>query len=148
MGLNEHYFSYATSTMTVSTDDVLLAYVYLDPVNLPREIMLQWNDGNSWEHRAFWGTDLITYGRDGTAGRRSMGELPPAGHWFALQVPASQVGLAGTTVSGLAFSQYDGLATWDYAGAYPTSITNAATGTNALPTTLPPQRFFKILMLP
>jgi hypothetical protein len=141
-GLYQHYFSSATATMTVSTDDVLFAYVYLDPVNLPSEIMLQWNDGNSWEHRAFWGTDLITYGVHDTPARLSMGALPLAGHWFALQVPASQVGLAGRTVSGLAFSQYDGRATWDYAGKYSTSITGTP------PTTVPSQRFYKILMQP
>ena len=30
------------------------ANVYLDPANVPTELMLQWNDG-TWEHRAYWG---------------------------------------------------------------------------------------------
>src|SRR5262249_32608940 len=90
-------------------------------------IMLQWNDG-SWEHRAFWGADNIDYGTSGTAGRAYMGGLPTAGQWVLLQVPASQVGLEGSTVSGMAFSQYYGSATWDYAGKA------AAVVTNALPT--------------
>jgi hypothetical protein len=33
-----------------------------------------------------------------------------------LQVSASQVGLEGTTVSGMSFSLYNGRATWDAAG--------------------------------
>ena len=39
----------------------LFAYVYLDPANPPSEVMLQWNDG-SWEHRAYWGANLIGVG--------------------------------------------------------------------------------------
>src|SRR5262249_20267942 len=52
--LHQHYFDWATATLAVQTGDVLVAYVYLDPTNLPAELMLQWNDG-SWEHRAYWG---------------------------------------------------------------------------------------------
>src|SRR5262249_19193520 len=112
-GLHQHFFTSAAQTLTVNTGDVLFAYVNIDPNNLPSEIMLQWNDG-SWEHRAFWGADNIDYGTSGTAGRAYMGGLPTAGQWVLLQVPASQVGLEGSTVSGMAFSQYYGSATWDY----------------------------------
>ena len=93
-----------------------MAYVYIDPANVPGEIMLQWNDG-TWEHRAYWGANLITsWGVDGTNSRRFMGPLPPAGQWVRLEVPASLVGLEGRTLNGLAFSMYGGRATWDRAG--------------------------------
>jgi hypothetical protein len=114
-GLHQHYFTSATQTLSVSTGDSLFAAVYLDPTNPPREIMLQWYDG-SWEHRAFWGANLVTYGVSGTTSRTNMGALPNLGQWVLLQIPASQVGLEGSTVSGMAFSQMDGRATWDYAG--------------------------------
>src|SRR5262245_53412953 len=78
--------------------------------------MLQWNDGSSWKHRAYWGANLITYGSDNTAGRRAMGPRPAVGQWVQLTVPASLVGLEGKTVSGMAFSLYGGRATWDKAG--------------------------------
>ena len=45
--------------------------------------MLQWNDG-SWEHRAYWGANTISYGSDGTASRHYMGPLPAAGQWARL----------------------------------------------------------------
>ena len=38
----------------------------------PKQIMIQFHNGN-WEHRAFWGQNLIPYGIDGTTGRRRMG---------------------------------------------------------------------------
>src|SRR5437773_419033 len=115
LGLHQHFFSSATSTLSVNTGEVLFAYVYLDPANLPSEVMLQWNDG-TWEHRAYWGANNIIYGIDGTSTRRYMGALPPAGQWVRLEVFASEVGLEGSTLNGMAFSQYDGRATWDYAG--------------------------------
>ena len=139
-GLHQHYFTSASQTLAIGSGDTLFAAVYLDPNNPPSEIMLQWNDG-SWEHRAFWGANAITYGTLGTASRANMGALPPAGQWVLLQVPASQVGLEGSTVSGLSFSQVDGGATWDYAGKMaaggsvsPPSSSSGGTSTNSTTT--------------
>jgi hypothetical protein len=114
-GLHQHYFYGATGQLTVNLGDVLFAYIYLTPASLPSEVMLQWNDG-SWEHRAYWGANAITYGADGTAGRFYMGPMPPMGQWVRLAVPASAVGLEGRVLSGMAFTLFDGQATWDYAG--------------------------------
>ena len=77
--------------------------------------MLQWNDGN-WEHRAYWGENLIQMGTDGTASRQFAGPLPPAGTWVRLEVPAALVGLEGRVVNGMAFTLFDGRATWGQAG--------------------------------
>jgi hypothetical protein len=134
-GMHQHYFTGATQTLTVNTGDVLYAYVYLDPANLPSEIVLQWNDG-TWEHRAFWGADNIAYGTPGTPGHVSMGPLPTAGQWTLLQVPAIRVGLEGSTLSGMAFSQFDGRATWDNAGKSSAVITPPPGGGG--PTNNPP----------
>lgn len=114
-GLHEHYFDNATATLDISAGDMLFAYVYLDPVNVPSELILMWNDG-TWEHRAYWGANTISYGNNGTASRRYMGGMPAAGQWVRLEVPASQVGLEGRTIKGMGFSLYGGRATWDYAG--------------------------------
>src|SRR4029453_3585498 len=77
-GLPQHHFQGAATTLSISVGDRLFAHVYLDPVHKPREVMLQWNDG-SWEHRAYWGENLINFGTDGTVTRQFMGNLPPAG---------------------------------------------------------------------
>jgi hypothetical protein len=62
-GLHQHTFTGATATLNVAVGDSLFAYVYLDPANPPSEVMLQWNDG-TWEHRAYWGANLIGFGTD------------------------------------------------------------------------------------
>ena len=98
-GLHQHYFYNATATLSVAVGDTLFAYVYLDPANPPSEVMLQWNDG-SWEHRAYWGANLIGWGTDGTVSRRYMGPLPAAGQWVRLAVPASAGGAGGTHAQG------------------------------------------------
>ena len=117
-GLHQHFFTGATATLSVSTNDTLFSYVFLDPTNPPSGVMLQWNDG-TWEHRAYWGVNKILYGTTGTNSRRYMGALPPAGQWVRLTVSASQVGLQGSTLNGLAFTCLGGRATWDHAGTGP-----------------------------
>jgi hypothetical protein len=115
-GVHEIWFSGASGTMQVAAGDTLNAWVYLDPANPPSEIMLGWNDGSSWEHRAYWGANAITYGASGTAGRYYAGTLPAAGQWVKLSIPASAVGLEGATVSGLDLALYNGRASWDAIG--------------------------------
>src|SRR5580658_628281 len=93
-GLHEHFFNYATAPLTIGASDVLFTYVYIDPTNPPSELMLSWNT-DSWEHRAYWGANDITYGTDGTVSRQYMGPVPAAGQWVRLEVPASAVGTEG-----------------------------------------------------
>ncbi|OAI46463.1 hypothetical protein AYO44_11295 [Planctomycetaceae bacterium SCGC AG-212-F19] len=80
-GEHQHFFYNASSPLPGNTGDKLFAYVYLDPANVPSEIMLQWHSNGSWD-------------KDGTVSRRYMGALPAAGGWVRLEVPASR-GVAG-----------------------------------------------------
>ena len=114
-GMHQHLFEGAAAPLPISVGDTLFAYVHVDPVHTPRQIMLQWNDG-TWEHRASWGEDLIGFGTADTDSRRPMGPLPPAGRWVRLDVPAGAVGLEGRAVHGMAFTLFDGRATWGPAG--------------------------------
>jgi Protein of unknown function (DUF1553)/Protein of unknown function (DUF1549)/Planctomycete cytochrome C len=112
----QHFFTGATNPIVVGSSDRLYAYVYLDPQNPPKTIMLQWNDG-SWEHRIRYGDNLIPYGEKGTPAHIHMGNLPPLGQWVRLEVPAATVGFAeGTKITGMAFTQYGGTVYWDQAG--------------------------------
>jgi mono/diheme cytochrome c family protein len=115
-GLSQHFFTGADPGLRVGEGDKLFAYVYLDPANPPKEIMLQWNDG-SWEHRVAWGDDVIPWGAAGTPSRVLAGALPKTGEWVRLEVDAAQVGLQpGATINGWAFTQHDGTCFWDKAG--------------------------------
>lgn len=118
--------------MVVGPNDMLMAYVYLDPSNPPSEVMLQWNDG-TWLHRAYWGANNILLGTDGTNERRYMGALPAVGQWVRLQVPANYVGLGSQPVNGISFVLYDGRAWWDHAG----KVANGAPGPTPTPTPTP-----------
>lgn len=114
-GINQHYFLDATDTMEVGIGSVIYTHIYLDPESPPRQIMLQWNDG-SWEHRAYWGENLIDWGVNDTNSRRRIGDIPPVGEWVKLEIPAGLVGLENGMVSGMAFALYDGSAAWDMTG--------------------------------
>ncbi|MBI1904221.1 MAG: PSD1 domain-containing protein [Planctomycetia bacterium] len=115
-GLSQHFFTGAAPGLKIGEGDKLFAYVYLDPKNPPKEIMLQFNDG-AWEHRAYWGEDVIPWGNGGSPSRLPLGALPKAGEWVRLEVEAAKLGLApGAVLNGWAFTQHDGTVYWDKAG--------------------------------
>jgi len=116
-GEHQHYFRGATETLKVAAGDRLYCWVHLDPDNPPSTLMFQWLSGN-WEHRAYWGDNLIGWGQDGTASRLRMGDLPTAGEWVRLEVPAASVGLGNAAIiNGMAFTLYGGRAAYATTGA-------------------------------
>ena len=115
-GLSQHVFDSATSRLKIGHGARLFAHVYLDPQDPPKTVMLQFNDGN-WEHRAYWGDDLVPWGVGGKQNHLSMGPLPKAGEWVRLEVEAGLVGLTpGAELNGWSFDQHSGTCYWDAAG--------------------------------
>ncbi len=107
-GRHEHSFGSATATIAPAAGESLYTWVYLDPDHPPRELMLQWRSGGSFEHRAYWGENLIPFGNDGGPSRLRIGDLPQIGQWMRLEVPAAAVGLEEQAIDGIAFTLFDG----------------------------------------
>jgi hypothetical protein len=116
-GLHQVHFSKCAQPLTIQPGDKLFAYVYLDPDDPPKSIMLQYHT-EGWQNRANWGDpDAIGYGTKGTTEKVQVGDLPEKGKWVRLEVRASRLGLRpGTKITGMAFTQFDGTAYWDKAG--------------------------------
>ncbi|MGE4620038.1 MAG: DUF1549 and DUF1553 domain-containing protein, partial [Planctomycetota bacterium] len=115
----QHFFDGASSTRTIHEGDRFYAWIWIDEKTPTPSVMLQLNSNNSWEHRAFWGEDLINFGGIGKdiVGHRPMGSLPVTGQWVRLEVDAAHLGLAaGAVIDGFAFTQFGGKAYWDDAG--------------------------------
>ncbi len=91
--------------------------------------MLQWNIGGSWEHRAFWGWDLIAWGTPGNvapprrraAGRRAAGCGCRSRRGESASPPAQPI-------AGMAFTLFDGCAAFGAAGAVRITSGTDATG--------------------
>ncbi|HEY7310093.1 MAG TPA: hypothetical protein VH643_12095 [Gemmataceae bacterium] len=115
VGTHRHSFQGAPAGHVVGTGDILFAYVYVPAKHAPETIMLQWHDGENWEHSAYWGADRIEKFIAG-ATRRHVGALPSAGRWMRLEVPASQVGLEGKSIRGMSFLLHGGQCYWGRAG--------------------------------
>jgi hypothetical protein len=119
-GFHQNFFEESAKPIVVGAGDRVFAYVYLDPASPPKEVMLQFNvtgNGQGWEHRAFWGADVIGGGTLGSASRFRVGERPEPGKWVRLEADAASLGLApGTAVHGMAFSAHDGTVYFDKAG--------------------------------
>ncbi|HEU4889508.1 MAG TPA: hypothetical protein VFV49_16605 [Thermoanaerobaculia bacterium] len=115
-GMRQHCFTGATTGMALGANDVIVTYVLIDPCNPPRQVMLQFHDGTSWNRRAYWGENLNDWGADSSVERRRMGPLPETGKWVRLEVPVSSMQMTGMTVKGMTFTIYDGQAWFDRPG--------------------------------
>ena len=130
-GEHQHYFSGA-SPLAVQALDTLYCYVYLDPLNPPQQVMLQWRaaDGTTWSHRAYWGP-ANSIGWPAVAMSAS---LPATDRWVRLEVPASVVDLGGRNIDGMAFTLFGGRAYWDRAGvSHPIDLSDLPPAVNAGP---------------
>ncbi|NOS69784.1 MAG: DUF1553 domain-containing protein [Verrucomicrobia bacterium] len=116
-GLAQDFFTQAIQPLIVGNGDKLFAYVYLDPANPPKTIMLQYHTSD-WLYRANWGDeDVIPWGSKGTASKLLMGPLPKTGEWVRLEIDAARLELKpGTKIDGMAFTQFGGTVYWDHAG--------------------------------
>jgi hypothetical protein len=113
-------FQAATHLLPIHVGDTLFIYVWLDPSDPPRAIMLQFHDGNAWHHRAYWGEDLcIAKGEPDAPHHRHRGALPRPGTWTRLEIPVEAVGFTpGTKITGLSINQFDGTAYYDKPGLH------------------------------
>jgi hypothetical protein len=139
-GLHQHTFTDATARLTPRSGRDIFAWVYLDPDNPPQTLMLQWHTGGtgtagSWEHRAYWGANLINLGSDGTPSRLQIDdEIPTPGRWIRLAVDAARVGLsAQTPVDGMAFTLFGGRAAYGATGTPNSDGVDEAWFSGALP---------------
>jgi hypothetical protein len=129
-GHHEHYFVDAPQKLPLSEGDQISAWIFIDKDFPPSEVMLQFFDGQSWEHRAYWGDNLINLGTDGTPSRLRIGDVPPWGGWRHLRIPASSLGLVGKQLSGMAFTLFNGRAAWDRVGKLSSTWTQPGSSPN------------------
>jgi hypothetical protein len=129
-GTIQHIVKAGGRQMRMVKGDILFAYAWLDPEDPPRQLMLQFRSGGDWDHRAWWGEDLIESGQGKEAGaHHRTGDLPAAGQWIRLEVPAAAVDLEpGDKVTELAFTQFGGTVLWDLTGRHTTDPAAAVFG--------------------
>ncbi|MDB6175785.1 MAG: hypothetical protein JWL59_5096 [Chthoniobacteraceae bacterium] len=118
-GITQNYFEGAEKPFPAPSNGKIFAYVWLDPADPPKAIMLQWHGDGNWNWRANWGDkDAITFGQAGTPAKLQIGELPKPGEWVRLEVSVEDLKLKpGAKFDGLAFTQFGGTVYWDHSGA-------------------------------
>jgi hypothetical protein len=116
-GLHQVYFGKGVEPLTIGGGDKLFAYVYIDPTNSPKALMLEFHT-DEWRNRANWGdADVIKHGEKDSPEKTQIGALPEKGKWVRLEVKAADIGLRPRTkLTGISFTQFDGTAYWDKAG--------------------------------
>ncbi|MGQ0644795.1 MAG: OmpL47-type beta-barrel domain-containing protein [Elusimicrobiota bacterium] len=100
-------------SLLVKADESIIQYVYMSPGT--QQIMLQfYTDRGNGDHRVYWGANILqTGGIEGTSSLYRMGDLPPAGRWVRLKIPAAAIKLEGKTIKGILFGAHGGRVWWD-----------------------------------
>ena len=114
-GLAPRAIGDAVGPSSVSKDQgrALRQWVYLDPARPAQEIMLQVHSPTEgWNHRVYWGSDLIGFGEPNSTQRWPLGALPQPGQWAQLVIPISCLGIDNQLIDALSFVVHDGTAYW------------------------------------
>jgi hypothetical protein len=116
-GLHQYQFANVLKPLFLSPEDKLFIYVYLDPKDPPKSIMLQYDDG-SWEHRVYWGADkCLLAGTAKGPQHFHAGPLPPAGQWTRLEIETAELNLRpDRRIGGMGLVQFSGKAYYDKPG--------------------------------
>ncbi len=112
-GLHSHSFK-TPIPVTLKKDSVIEQFVYLDPDNPPKGIMLKLItlDGEKvdfyWEAEEEVFVDTVEYME-----AWYMGFLPEPGSWQTLVININELEIAPVELIGISFISYDGRAYWD-----------------------------------
>lgn len=108
--------SYKSNPIEIPKNSVIEQYVYLDPNEIPKGIMLKFNvenGANDGEVGVYWEgeEEIFVYNNDEPM--LYYGVLPNAGKWEKLEVYSEDLGLEGVKLIGISFVAYGGKANWD-----------------------------------
>lgn len=114
-GLAQDVFTEIKEPVELSPQGTFSVSVKLDPANLPKAVMVQFNVNGQWSHRAVWGdAEAIPYGTLGTPERVKAGDLPRAGEWATLSFDLGKFQIKPEMkITGFAFTQFGGKVGWD-----------------------------------
>jgi hypothetical protein len=130
-GVHQHHFVGASTHIpavgTFNADDLICFDGFATSGQSPSEVMIQFFAGGTWDHRAYWGPNLIgppsglppeptpptpQSPANFRAGQYALPNGGLAGTWQPYCVWASSINLGGQFAAGLAFTLWDGSLYW------------------------------------
>ncbi|MDP3786023.1 MAG: hypothetical protein Q8R05_00480 [Candidatus Omnitrophota bacterium] len=108
--------SYRTKPVIIPKNSVIEQYIYLDPNDMPKGIMLKFrfeNDGKEDEIGIYREGEEEVFMFNNDEPMLYDGTLPNAGKWEKLQIYCDDLGLVGAKLTGISFVTYGGRAYWD-----------------------------------
>ena len=107
-GAHDHCFTITSVWFGSPTANMCNLLVYVDPINPPREVMVQMMDGKTWNQCFAWGENLlvpIAGPAKKISNNRPLAQTIPFGVWARLDFPGN---LSAPSFKGINFTIYDG----------------------------------------
>lgn len=123
-GIHQHSFTGRNlpSSGTFNSNDKICVDGFVSNTGnqTPSQVMMEFyapNGGGEWEHRAYWGANIIGpawYGASGAGNVQVSSNATPngIGRWTPYCVTASSIGMGGKSASGMRFTLSNGSMWW------------------------------------
>lgn len=113
-GMYSHSFKFSTP-IHIKEGSKILQYVYLDPQNPPKGVILKFKLKTDEEVGVYWegSEEAVTNSISDEELLWYQGELPKKGEWIKLEVPAEEAEIENEDIVGISYCAMDGKINWD-----------------------------------
>lgn len=106
----KYHYTSIIPALKAKQKDIVYQYLFLDPNNVPEEIVVEIQIDKRRSYYFSWGSDEIKWKG---LNKISMGKMPEKGKWQPLVIPVEKMGKE-IEISGIGFYSCGGKAYWDY----------------------------------
>jgi len=111
-GVNSHSFR-MPSPIKLKEGSYIIQYVYLDPQNPPKGLMMRFNLSDGKEAGIYWEGEEEVFDIKEEEPVWYIGFLPKKGEWVRLEVPVDDLEIQDKEITGISYINYSGKVWWD-----------------------------------
>ncbi len=111
-GVNQHSFN--INPIKLKGGSYIIQYVYLDPQDPPKGIMMKFNLSDGKQAGVYWEAEEEVFDIKEEEDIWYIGFLPKKGEWVKLDIPVDDIDIQDKELTGISYICYSGRLWWDY----------------------------------
>jgi hypothetical protein len=111
-GINQSSFN--MKPLKLKEGSYIIQYVYLDPQDPPKGIMMKFNLSDGRQAGVYWEAEEEVFDIKEEEDTWYIGFLPKKGEWVKLDIPVDDIDIQDKELTGISYIYYSGKLWWDY----------------------------------